>query len=101
MPMGLEVEEVSISSGSMSHTFDPLTGTRFSSSLSRRSVPHGSARASSRRKTFSAAMEHSAVTNISGEDDDRSTPRTLLAARLSALFVSHQLASRVLDFAGF
>ena len=29
MPMGLEVEEVSICSGSMSHTFDPLTAQRF------------------------------------------------------------------------
>ena len=101
MPMGLEVDEVSICSGSMSHTFDPLTVQRFSSSLSRRSVPCSSVQALHRQKTFSAAMEHSAVTNISGENDDRSTPRTLLAARLSALFVSHQLASRVLDFAGF
>ena len=39
------VGEVSIGSGSMSYTFYPLTGQRFSSSLSRNRVPCSSVQA--------------------------------------------------------
>ena len=54
MAMVLDLGEVSISSGSMSHTFHPLTGCGFSSSLSRRSVPCGSVRALAAEKSFAS-----------------------------------------------
>ena len=57
MPKDLDVGEVSISSGSMSYTFDLVTAQRFSSSLSRTSVPHSSAQALRRQKTFNTAVE--------------------------------------------
>ena len=51
-PKALDVGEVSIGSGSMSCTIVPLTVQRFSASFSRNRVPHGSARALHRKKSF-------------------------------------------------
>ena len=56
--------EVTIGSGSMSHTIHPLTAERFSSSLtlSCRSAPNSSERAFSLEKTFGASMGRCAET---------------------------------------
>ena len=58
----LDVGEVPIGSGSMRHTFDPLTAERFASSLSHNRVPSSSQRAFRPKKTFRTASRRSAWT---------------------------------------
>ena len=57
MPWSLDADEVSIGSGSMSHTFRSLTAQRFSSSLSRNRVPDSSGQALAGEKTFAVFLQ--------------------------------------------
>ena len=64
MPWSMDMEEVSICSGSMSYTFHLRTGVRFSSSFSRNRVPCGSVQPSLRNfksAAFSNGCAHSAI----------------------------------------
>ena len=64
MAMDIDVNDVPICSGSMSHTYNPRKAERFSASSSCRSVPLSSAQAFRHRKTFSAALERTGSTRV-------------------------------------